>query len=82
MKFIYNNKIYNPSNLEKKLKKLGITIDDINILEEPKLEEEKFEVKLYYFKNDNGYKRCSIYPEENGWKSITKEEYVDSLFNN
>lgn len=36
MKFEYNGKIYNPSNLEKKLKKLGITINDINIIEETK----------------------------------------------
>lgn len=83
MKFEYNGRVYNPSNLEKKLKKLGITVDDINIMEEPKPIEEKFEVKLYYFKNNKGYKRCSIYPEiEIGWIPITKEEYVDSLFNN
>ena len=38
MKFKYNGKIYNPVNVEKKLKKMGITINDIEILpveEEP-----------------------------------------------
>ena len=32
MKFIYNGRIYHPSNLEKKLKKMGITINDIKII--------------------------------------------------
>lgn len=36
MKFIYNGRIYNPSNLEKKLKKMGITINDIEIIPEKK----------------------------------------------
>lgn len=82
MKFIYNGRIYNPVNLEKKLKKLGITIDDINIIEEPKPIEEKFEVKTYYFKNNIGHKLCSIYPEAGPeWEPITKEEYVDTSLN-
>ena len=38
MKFKYNDRIYNPSNLEKKLKKLGITINDIEIIPEPKID--------------------------------------------
>ena len=32
--FEYDGKIYSPSNLEKKLKKLKITINDIKILED------------------------------------------------
>ena len=32
--FEYNGKIYKPSNLEKKLKKLGITINDIKIIDD------------------------------------------------
>lgn len=39
MKFIYNGRIYNPSNLEKKLKKMGITINDIEVIPEEKKEE-------------------------------------------
>lgn len=36
VKFKYNGQIYAPSNLEKKLKKMGITIDDIELIEEDK----------------------------------------------
>ena len=32
--FKYNNKIWNPKNPEKKLKQLGITWDDVEIIEE------------------------------------------------
>lgn len=32
--FEYDGKIYKPSNLEKKLKKLGITINDIKIIDD------------------------------------------------
>lgn len=39
MRFKYNNKIYNPSNIEKKLKKMGITMEDIEILPEEKKKE-------------------------------------------
>ena len=77
MKFKYNGKIYNPINLEKKLKKLGITIDDIELIEELKNTNENTysnNSTLYYFKKDD-YVRCSIYPEENGWEKITREEY-------
>lgn len=81
MKFKYNGRIYNPSNLEKKLKKLGITLDDIEIIEDTvKKEEPTAEtstVKLYYFINrDTGYRNCSIYnicPE--GYVPCNKQEY-------
>ena len=82
MKFKYNGKIYNPINLEKKLKKLGITIDDIELIEELKNTNENTYTNnstLYYFKKDD-YVRCSIYPEENGWEKITREEYNSHNF--
>ena len=82
MKFKYNGKIYNPTNLEKKLKKLGITIDDIELIEELKNTNENTysnNSTLYYFKKDD-YVRCSIYPEENGWEKITREEYNSHNF--
>ena len=82
MKFKYNEKIYNPINLEKKLKKLGITIDDIELIEELKNTNENTysnNSTLYYFKKDD-YVRCSIYPEENGWEKITREEYNSHNF--
>lgn len=71
MKFIYNNKIYNPVNLEKKLKKLGITINDITPIEESKNSEElNEEIKKYYFRNlRTGEVIVSIYPNLNHLKN-------------
>jgi len=43
MKFKYNGRIYNPVNVEKKLKKMGITINDIEILPEEKKEDSSIE---------------------------------------
>ena len=42
MKFKYNGRIYNPVNVEKKLKKMGITMDDIEIIPE-EIKEVKYE---------------------------------------
>ena len=44
MKFKYNGRIYNPVNVEKKLKKMGITMDDIEIIPE--------EIKEVKYKDD------------------------------
>ena len=64
MKFIFNNKIYNPVNLEKKLKKLGITLKDIQIIEDNKIIDEiDTSIQKYYFKNTiTGETIISIYP--------------------
>lgn len=43
MKFKYNGKLYNPVNIEKKLKKMGITLKDIEIIPEEKKEEHELE---------------------------------------
>lgn len=40
MKFKYNGRIYNPVNVEKKLKKMGITMEDIEILPDEKKKKE------------------------------------------
>lgn len=40
MKFKYNGRIYNPVNVEKKLKKMGITMEDIEILPDEKNKED------------------------------------------
>ena len=50
-KFTYNGRIYNPVNLEKKLKKMGITRNDIEIIPDKEEVIEMNDVKLYYFKN-------------------------------
>lgn len=60
--FKYKGRIYNPSNLEKKLKKLGITKDDIEIIEDNKKEELADDsITKYHYKLPNGYAVTSIY---------------------
>lgn len=70
--FKYNGKIWNPKNPEKKLKQLGITWDDVEVIENVKeevKEEEYKNTKLYYFYNKkDGTSIASIYP--------TLEEYI------
>ena len=70
--FKYNGKIWNPKNPEKKLKQLGITWDDVEVIENVKeevKEEEYNNTKLYYFYNKkDGTSIASIYP--------TLEEYI------
>lgn len=63
MKFMYNGQVYNPVNVEKKLKKLGITINDVEIIQEEKKEiEEKRDRQLFHFKNKiTGETITSIY---------------------
>ena len=72
MKFIFNNKIYNPVNLEKKLKKLGITLEDIQIIEDNKIIDEiDTSIQKYYFKNTiTGETITSIYPSLEHLKNI------------
>ena len=72
MKFIFNNKIYNPVNLEKKLKKLGITLKDIQIIEDNKIIDEiDTSIQKYYFKNTiTGETITSIYPSLKHLKNI------------
>ena len=72
MKFIFNNKIYNPVNLEKKLKKLGITLKDIQIIEDNKIIDEiDTSIQKYYFKNTiTGETITSIQPSLEHLKNI------------
>ena len=72
MKFIFNNKIYNPVNLEKKLKKLGITLKDVQIIEDNKIIDEiDTSIQKYYFKNIvTGETITSIYPSLEHLKNI------------
>lgn len=65
IRFKYNDIIYYPKNPEKKLKQLGITWDDVEIIEEQK-KEQKIEYedpnRLYYFINKKtGETISSIY---------------------
>ena len=77
MKFMYNGRIYNPVNVEKKLKKMGITMDDIEIIKEEKIVKpiEFMDIKLYYFVNNIGQSITSINPEcPVGFTETTKED--------
>ncbi|MGN0966416.1 MAG: hypothetical protein ACI4OP_02340 [Candidatus Coprovivens sp.] len=71
MKFMYNGRIYNPVNVEKKLKKMGITMDDIEII--PVKEEviEYDDIKTYKFINKNTSKYIvSIYDNLDDLKDL------------
>lgn len=62
--FKWNGKIWNPKNPEKKLKQLGITWNDVEIIEEPIKKEiiEYDNVVLYRWKNKkDGSTITSIY---------------------
>ena len=63
-KFKYNNRIYNPSDLDKKLKKLGITLSDIEIIEDSIIKDNDNEnngITKHHFILPNGYTVTSIY---------------------
>lgn len=77
MKFKYNGRIYNPVDTKKKLKKMGISMDDIEIIKEDSIEESPSlsDVKLFYYYNPNtGYSITSIYDNvnEKGYERIDK----------
>lgn len=70
--FEYNGKIYKPSNLENKLKNLGITINDIKIIDNTKTNAEKekeLRIKQMQFINDD--KTVDVY-----WDNYSKGWYI------
>lgn len=79
MKFKYNGRIYNPANVEKKLKKMGITLNDVEIIEEESENKPPpiSSVKLFYYYNPNtGCSITSIYDNVNeyGYERIDKRQ--------
>lgn len=72
MKFKYNGRIYNPVNVEKKLKKMGITMDDIEIIPEEvkKIEEVDDTVTYLFIDKNNGKKIISIYDNLDNLKDL------------
>ena len=72
MKFKYNGRIYNPVNVEKKLKKMRITMDDIEIIPEEikKIEEVDDTVTYLFIDKNNGKKIISIYDNLDNLKDI------------
>lgn len=78
--FKYNNKIYETPNLEKKLKRMKISINEIEIIDKKEVKkEEQIEdnVELFYYINPiTKYKICSIYDKiPDGYIKSSKEEY-------
>ena len=72
MKFKYNGRIYNPVNVEKKLKKMGITMDDIEIIPE-EIKEVKYEddtITYLFIDRVNGKRIVSIYDNLDNLKDI------------
>ena len=72
MKFKYNGRIYNPVNVEKKLKKMGITINDIEIIPEEvkKIEEVDDTITYLFIDRVNGKRIVSIYDNLDNLKDI------------
>lgn len=76
--FKYNNKQYTTNNLENKLKKLGISEHDIEILGRRDLGEIDTSIKKYYFKNKvTGETIVSIYDNLEHLKNIVSIEGYD-----
>lgn len=76
MKFKYNGRIYNPVDVEKKLKKLGITMEDIEIIPEEKPIEEKIEDlgkrKVVILNTIDNSKRIAFVPKDEPNPEIEK----------
>ena len=79
--FKYNGKTWNPKNPEKKLKQLGITWDDVEIIEKKEVEKPDIEyedsIRLYYFLNKDilskGLKE-NWYPKDASYESLIAHE--------
>ena len=72
MKFKYNGRIYNPVNVKKKLKKMGITMDDIEIIPE-EIKEVKYEddtITYLFIDRVNGKRIVSIYDNLDDLKDL------------
>lgn len=64
IQFKYAGKIFDTSNLPKKLKKLGITESDIEIITKSEEDTTPRDQKLYHFKNKvDGSTITYIYPD-------------------
>ena len=60
--FKYQDKIYKTSNLDKKLKKMGLSLEDIELIDKPSSKEDNDEViTKHHFILPNGYTVTSIY---------------------
>ncbi len=85
--FKYNGTIISTPNLDKKLKRMKITINDIEIIDSPKNKQEEvieYEDKtLYTFKNKiTGETVISIYPDLDNLKRIINIDEYDRTITN
>ena len=75
IKFKYNGIVYYPKDLNKKLRQLGININDVEIIDKKEQKEQKEEIdtsiKKYYFKNvKTGEIIVSVYPDLRNLENI------------
>lgn len=79
--FEYNGQIYKPSNLEKKLKKLHITMDDIKIITE---ENTNKDIAIQTKENEDKLRFNSIYlfwdMKCKGWLESKTKDLPDTVF--
>lgn len=77
--FKYNNKIITTPNLEKKLKRMRLSIEDIEIIETPLKKEESNNEYVYPLKDYHYYK----YPDKKIWLLRISKEVPEIIeFNN
>lgn len=84
MKFKYDNKIYETPNLEKKLKRMKLTLDDIELIEETPTQEipKQYGIdgkEVRYFLHPNGIKTLCYIPI--GENPTAKEWFKDVMWN-
>lgn len=78
IKFKYNGIVYYPKDLNKKLRQLGININDVEIIDKKEQKEQKEEIdtsiKKYYFKNvKTGEIIVSVYPDLRNLENIIND---------
>lgn len=74
IQFRYNGKVYDTSDLPKKLKKMGISENDIELVKK-EIPQEKQDIQLYVFKNKiTGCSISTIYPTLDSCSWLTEED--------
>lgn len=75
--FKYQDKIYKTSNLDKKLKKMKLTLADIELIDKPtKVDNEDNGITKHHFILFNGYTVTSIY-DNLDYMGITNYKQID-----
>ena len=77
--FKYNNKVYEVPNLEKKLKRMKLTLADIELIDKPvKVDNDNEDngITKHHFKLPNGHTVTSIYNNLNHL-NISEYEQID-----